>query len=137
MSAISGEKGVSTFAWWQSQRFRYNLILLVAAPVSVVCLFLVWLLFESRLPCLEITGFSLMFGAFLFVIGLGVANLCYFLGPVSERIFRPRSPATFRVWLFALGTLFSVLLIFLPVIGNLIAAVVGPSVINQCGDREA
>ena len=137
MSAMSQEQAALTHAWWQSQRFRYNLILLAAAPASVLFLFLVWWLFESRLPCLEITRFSLMFGAALFVIGLAVANVCYFLGPISERIFRPRNPATFRVCLFSLGTMFSLLLIFLPVIGNLVAAVVGPSVINQCGDRVA
>src|SRR5271166_5730750 len=67
--------------WWSAQRWRYNRILLCAAPLSLLALLMVWWLFEARLPCLQVTGFSLFAGAILFAIGLVVANLCYFLGP--------------------------------------------------------
>jgi hypothetical protein len=66
---------VSTLAWWRGRRSRYNLLLLTAAPISLGCLLLVWWLFEKRLPCLEITGFSLLGGAFLFLAGLALASV--------------------------------------------------------------
>jgi hypothetical protein len=85
----------------------------------------VWWLFEARLPCLEITFPSLLLGGILFLVGLGLANLFYFLGPISERLLRPKNFGVYRRIVFALGATFSVLLIFLPAIGNLIAAALG------------
>jgi hypothetical protein len=69
-------------AWWSMQRRRYTLI--VATPISAVFLLVIWGLFEERLPCLEITGFSILFGSILFLPGLAFANISYFLGPLSE-----------------------------------------------------
>jgi hypothetical protein len=118
------EGTISALGWWGSRRLRYNLILVIAAPISAVRLLLVWWLFEPRLPCLEVTGFSPFAGAALFVVALGGANLLYLLGPITEKLVRPR--------LFVLSTAFSVLVIFSPVIGNLVAAAIGPAVIGQC-----
>ena len=84
-------------AWWSSQRRRYNILMIVAALISAVCLFAVWAIFEERLPCLEITGASLLFGAALFLIALGIANICYFVGPLSELVIRPETRRTFDV----------------------------------------
>lgn len=111
---------------------RYNLIMLAAAPASFVGLLVVWWLFKVRLPCLEVTGFSLVFGGVLFLLSLGLANLCYFLGPLSECILRPQNALRFRRAVFALGTGFSLLLIFLPVLANLVAAVIGPAPGGHC-----
>jgi len=126
------ESKPTAFGWWAGQRVRYNLIMLAAAPVSFIGLLIVWWLFEARLPCLEVTGFSLVFGGILFLLSLGVANLCYFLGPISECIVRPNDAMRFRRVVFALGTGFSLLLIFFPVLGNLVAAVVGPAPGGHC-----
>ncbi len=43
---------------------------------------------------------------------MGIANLCYFLGPLSERIIHARDPAHFRQVVYRLGFWFSVLLPF-------------------------
>src|SRR5204863_7876642 len=83
-------------------------------------------LFEDRLPCLEITGFSILAGFPLFLIGLALANICYLLGPLSERLVRPRNLTAFRSWVFRAGLGFSLLLAFSPAILNLIAALLGP-----------
>jgi hypothetical protein len=120
------------YRWWPSNRLRYNLIVLVSAALSVICLFLLSAVFERRLPCLEITGFTLMFGAILLCVSLGLANVLYYLGPAAEAIFRPKDVTRFRIRLFALGTGFSILLIFLPVIGNSIAAITYPSGTETC-----
>ncbi len=123
----------SASSWWAARRLRYNLILLLGAAGSFVSLLAVGWLFEARLPCLEITAFSVLFGGILFVAGLGLANLCYFLGPLSERLVHPKNVLAFRRAAFTLGTGFSLALIFLPVVGNLVAAAFGPVAGGQCG----
>ncbi|MET3109465.1 hypothetical protein AAKU58_004322 [Oxalobacteraceae bacterium GrIS 1.18] len=126
------EINISAMEWWSTQRPRYNKILIVAAPTSFASLLLVWWAFESRLPCLEITGLSIALGGILFLIGLGLANLCYFFGPFFEKILNPKNAHMFRQTVFYIGTGFSISLIFFPVIGNLIAAVFGPAAGIQC-----
>jgi hypothetical protein len=126
------ETQLSASEWWRQRRLRYNIILLAAFPLSLVCLFIVWWLFEARLPCLEITGFTLVAGTILFIFGLAAANVAYFLGVLAERICAPKRVLQFRHRLYLLGTAFSVLLIFSPVVGNLAAAAVGPSGIERC-----
>ena len=126
------ETGISAITWWSTQRPRYNKILIIAAPTSFASLLLIWWIFEPRLPCFEITGLSIVLGGILFLIGLGLANLCYFLGPLFESIMNPKNVHIFRQTVFYIGTGFSILLIFFPVIGNLIAAFIGPTVDVQC-----
>ena len=113
-------------SWWSANRRRYNVALIIAAPLSLIATITVWGLFEDRLPCLEITGFSILAGVPLFLIGMALANICYFLGPLSERIARPRNVRPFRSWIYRAGLTFSVLLVFSPAILNLIAALLGP-----------
>ena len=113
-------------------RFRYNLILILSAVVSGMGLITLWALFDRRLPCLEITGFTLVISAMLFALALGLANVLYYLGPLAEVLCRPTDGLRFRSRLFALGTSFSVLLIFAPVIGNVVSAVRYPAGAESC-----
>src|SRR6476620_11159121 len=114
--------GADRRAWWSVHRKRCNLLLVAAAPISGVLLLLVWWLFDERPPCLEITGFTGLAGLVLFLLALGLANICYFLGPLSERLIRPRNVAVFRRYVFGSGLALSLLLIFVPPLGNLTAA---------------
>jgi hypothetical protein len=118
--------------WWSARRRRYNIILITAALISGLLLLVVWALFEDRLPCLEITAFSIVFGAIFFFFGLGVANICYFLRPLSERIFRPKEPLAFRRIVFGLGLAVSLLLIFSPPVLNLLFAIFVPPAQTTC-----
>src|SRR5712671_3165592 len=93
-------------AWWSARRLWYNVTLVVAAPISAALLLTVWGAFETRLPCLEITLFTLLFGGVLFLLGLAPANLCYFLGPLSERVMRPHNAVAFRRSAYAIGLAF-------------------------------
>jgi hypothetical protein len=54
-----------------------------------------------------------MFQAVGYLIAVGVANLCYFLGPISERILEPRNVPAYRKITYNIGFWFSVLLPFL------------------------
>jgi hypothetical protein len=118
--------------WWSAQRRRYNLAIILAAPVSGISLLVIWGVFEERLPCLEITLFQIFAGVPLFALGLGLANVCYFLGPLSERIIHPRNTASFRHWLYGLGLAFSLLLVFSPPLVDLAVALLGPL---ECTDK--
>jgi hypothetical protein len=42
----------------------------------------------------------------------GFGNLCYFIGPISERVVRPADPDRYRHICYRLGFWFSVLLPF-------------------------
>ena len=119
-------------AWWSAGRRRYNITLFIAAPISAVMLINVWWLFEERLPCLEITGLVIIFWAMLFLVGVGFANICYFLGPLSERLIRPRNALAFRRRTYGAGVAFSLLLIFSPPILNFLLAFFGP---QECTDE--
>lgn len=132
MNSAAAEVGLSPAQWWAARRLRYNLALLAGATVSFLSLAAVGWLFAARLPCLEVTVFSVAFGGVLFLVGLGLANLCYYLGPLSERWLHPKNLLGFRRLAFALGTAFSLALIFLPVAGNLAVAVFAPAVGGQC-----
>jgi len=109
-------------AWWSARRRTYNIILVISCVTSAVLVFVVWAVFEDRLPCLEINGFSILAGLVVASIGILAANGCYLLGPLSERFVRPRNPRIFRRVVFGAGVAFSMLLIFFPVAGNLTAA---------------
>ena len=132
MNIAATEFELPASAWWAARRWRYNAALLLGAVASFLCLLAIGWLFEARLPCLEITTFSIAFGGIGFLAGLGLANLCYFLEPLSERWLHPKDVLVFRRAAFALGTAFSLLLIFLPVVGNLVAAAFGPGIGGQC-----
>jgi hypothetical protein len=132
MNSATAEVGLSAAQWWAARRLRYNLALVGGAAVSFLSLAAVGWLFAARLPCLEITVFSVAVGGVLFLVGVGLANLCYYLGPLSERWLHPKNLLGFRRLAFALGTAFSLALIFLPVAGNLAVAVFAPAVGGQC-----
>jgi hypothetical protein len=132
MKSASIEMGLSASQWWATRRLRYNVVLLVGAFASFLSLLAVGWGFAARLPCLEITAFSIVIGGILFLAGLGLANICFYLGPLSERWVHPKNVDVFRRWAFLLGTAFSLALVFLPVAIN-VAAALFPSVIGgQC-----
>ncbi|MCZ8077360.1 MAG: hypothetical protein O9341_24840 [Paucibacter sp.] len=132
MNTVIPESVASPFEWWSSQRLNFNAFLVGAAAISFVCLLAVVGLLGERLPCLEVTAFTIVGGAIGFTIGLCIANVFYFLGPLSEKLIDPKNPHLLRRILFFSGTGFSVLLIFLPVIGNLLLAFFGSGAPAVC-----
>jgi hypothetical protein len=102
--------------WWATQRSYYNTRIAIAYSVAAICSMLVLRWVSSLSPSPAGTTAHWMqpiaFAVFGSTFALLLANLFYFLGPLSERVIRPRSPDRFRRMAFRLGIWFSVLLPF-------------------------
>lgn len=99
-----------TWRWWESRRLRYNIGLAIAGALA-------WALFAIEASLLT-DWFSLSVSVTLaqglaWLVAMGVANLAFFLGPVSERIFKPDDPDAYRRRIFGLGFWFSMAVPFL------------------------
>jgi hypothetical protein len=101
--------------WWAARRLRYNIGLIVAGLLAFLCYGAVvdWCINIKAPGEFEITIFTTFFQGVGYLFMMAVANVCYFLGPLSERIVRPKNIATYRKTAFWLGFWFSVLLPFL------------------------
>jgi len=86
--------------WWEGRRLRYNIGLAVAGVVA-------WGLFVAE-GLLLTHWFSLSVSAtlatgLLWLVAMGIANLLFFLGPVSERVLKPKDRDAYRRRIFGLG----------------------------------
>lgn len=100
--------------FWRRRRLPFNIALLVsgvAAGLAYTAVLVAWRVWppppEEWHP--DFDAYSLLLVP-LYVVGMGVANVLYLLGPLVEIVVRPRRAETFRRVVFALGTGFSVLL---------------------------
>ena len=103
---------LTPFEWWRIRRSRYNVALVVAGILAFIAYVVVC---ETILPKdaeAEITPFTMFFQGVGYLFMIGVANVCYFLGPLSERVVCPADPERYRRICYWLGLWFSVLLPF-------------------------
>ncbi|MCW5867860.1 MAG: hypothetical protein KIS61_11415 [Candidatus Eremiobacteraeota bacterium] len=110
------EHSTETREWWESRRWRYNVKLAVAGWVAFAFYCLVCSTLLPRVvPAgeIEITLFTTLFQGIGYLVAMGVANVCYLLGPLVESLVNPQRPDSLRQSLYALGTAFSVALPFL------------------------
>lgn len=106
------DAAISPSAWWSARRFRYNVALVVAGVLAFIAYVTVG---STMLPPdadFEVTIFTTLFQGVGYLFMMGLANGFYFLGPLSERVIRPRDPERHRRICFRLGFWFSVLLPF-------------------------
>ncbi|HXR07363.1 MAG TPA: hypothetical protein VN765_08545 [Candidatus Acidoferrum sp.] len=99
----------SPFAWWEARRLRYNFGLVKAGTLAFIVFVIVCSALLPEDADLKTTPFMLVPQAILY---FGGANVCYFLGPLSERVVRPADPEKYRHSCYRLGFWFSVLLPF-------------------------
>ena len=99
--------------WWSSRRLRYNIALLCAGFAAFISYVAIAGIFPQKLPCVEITAFTVGAQGVSFILAVGLANLFYQLGPASESIFKPGNPVLFRQAIFSAGFWFSVALPFM------------------------
>ncbi len=105
----------SSFAWWESRRLRYNAGLVAAGIIPFVCYVVVCFTLLPRvlpLPEIKVTPFTTLFQGAGYLFMMGVANVCYFLGPISEYLVRLRNIGRYRRICYRMGYWFSVLLPF-------------------------
>ena len=100
--------------WWGKRRFRYNIGLVIAGLLAFACYVAVADrgISSGAMPCAEITLFTTAFQAVGYLFMIGVANICYLAGPLSEGLIRPTNVDRYRRVMFQLGLWFSVLLPF-------------------------
>lgn len=69
---------------------------------------------SSRMPemDMEITVFTTIFQAVGYLVMMAVANVFYYLGPLSELLLKPNRPDRYRKIMFGMGYWFSFALPF-------------------------
>ncbi len=110
MTLASDTPPIEAWRWWEARRLRYNGGLAMAAVLawSFFLAEMAWLYHEFSL------GFSMTLAHGLaWLIVMAVANVLYFLGPISELVFRPADVSGYRRRMFALGFWFSAAVPFL------------------------
>lgn len=109
MASLDSARSNSFFSgdawdWWQARRLRYNLTL--AAGGWVCYALAVGLNYAFDHPVLKNwrggLGVTLFLGA-VFLAVMGVANVCYLLGPAVEGWIRPTDVDRYRKNAFAMG----------------------------------
>ena len=103
---------LSPSAWWKAQRLRYNVGLLAAGGTAFTAYLIIGSMMLRPDEGFEITLFTTLAQGITFLMLVGIANLLYFLGPLSEQIVRPSNPEVYRQICFRLGYWGSMLLPF-------------------------
>lgn len=118
-SPSTADSGISTgtasLTWWEARRWRYNVGLVFAGVLAFLCYATVCYTLLPRVvdpSRIEINVFTTLFQGVGYLLMMGVANVCYFLGPLSEWLFRPKDVERYRRVCYQTGFWFSVLLPF-------------------------
>lgn len=100
--------------WWEARRLRYNLALALAGWTAYALLCLLMLTYGAPMVFnwRQVLGQTLFMGAGFLVV-MGVANILYLLGMVTESIARPQDVDHFRERTWAIGFWGSIVLPFL------------------------
>ena len=103
---------ISTNQWWYQRRFHYTISLICAGFLSFISYATIIFTNEDIIPDTEITIFTTIFQGIGYLIMIGVANICFYVGPISERFINPKDVKHFRVITYRIGYWFSILLPF-------------------------
>tara|TARA_R110001583_G_scaffold195383_1_gene372461 strand:+ start:801 stop:1184 length:384 start_codon:yes stop_codon:yes gene_type:complete len=102
--------------WWSKMRLKYNYGLIFSGILAFILYVIIveFVVFKSsKNTDAEITLFTIFFQGIGYLIMIGIANLFYNLGQITERIVKPKNTTEFRKRIFDLGFWFSVCLPFL------------------------
>jgi hypothetical protein len=97
--------------WWESQRLRYN-IGLAASGIMAFVLFAI-ILFSLPIEDFGTGLFGIITLGISYLFFMGGANACYLIGPLSERLIRPKDIVGYRRRAYGLGFWFSFAVPFL------------------------
>lgn len=106
---------MSMWTWWEARRLRYNVGLILAGILAFTCYVVVCFTLLPRVldaSEIEVNLFTTLLQGIGYLLMMGVANVCFSLGPLTERIFRPNNVEGYRRTCYRLGFWFSALLPF-------------------------
>ena len=106
--------------WWGARRRRYNLAVVVAGMAAFACQLAAFQIRCSDTPGAEITIFTTIFQAIIYLLAMCVANVCYLLGAGLDRFIQFDALPRYRRWAFRAGLAFSVALPFAIPVGVLV-----------------
>ncbi len=112
MNATETNADISAGEWWEARRWRYNKGLVIAGLLAFLCYALVGSTLLAEDAEFEITILTTLVQGIGYLFMMAVANVCYFLGPLSERGVEAAELENHRQRYFRLGFWFSVLLPF-------------------------
>lgn len=107
----SDPKPLPAKEWWKRRRLRYNVGLTIAGFSAFGC-YIAVLEWGSSIGAIQHANYHLILQGTGYLLAMAIANLCYSIGPIAERIVKPRDVERYRAITFRLGFWFSVLLPF-------------------------
>ncbi len=95
---MSGGPELSAWEWWASRRFRYNAGLVLAGILAFCCYTAVvfWGGSTGALPDAEINILTIGAQGLGYLFMMGIANLCYGIGPYLEEWIQPARIERYR-----------------------------------------
>ncbi|MES2593798.1 MAG: hypothetical protein V4662_00600 [Verrucomicrobiota bacterium] len=112
MNATETHADISAGEWWEARRWRYNKGLVIAGLLAFVGYAVVGFSLLTDDQEFEITGLTTLVQGIGYLFMMGVANVCYCLGALSERGVEAAELEKHRQHYFRFGFWFSVLLPF-------------------------
>jgi hypothetical protein len=106
------ENSQKTNEWWGKRRKRYNISLISAGILAFISYATIISVFRRYFNQAEITLFTTTVQGIGYLIMLAIANICYYIGPISERLSRPKNIVLYRKVAYSLGYWFSMALPF-------------------------
>lgn len=107
------ENSLQSSEWWRKRRLQYNTAIILTGIGAFICYLVVFGIFHKRLgPGADVTLFTTMFQGIAYLLVIGVANICYYIGPISEKIIKPKDIDRYRNIAYNLGLWGSVILPF-------------------------
>jgi hypothetical protein len=113
MNAAVVQNGIGgsndTWSWWQSRRLSYNLAIAGAGAASYATSLALHYTFGNApfASASEAISQTIFLGT-MYLVVMGLANLCYLLGPFAEMVLRRADPERYRRTAYAMGFWFSV-----------------------------
>ena len=91
--------------WWEARRLRYNIGLAIAGWAAWGLFAVEMLMFQplAEDSVMILTPAIILGQGLVWLVVMGVANILYLLGPVSERVLRPTDAEAYRRRMFGLG----------------------------------
>jgi hypothetical protein len=85
-----GAEDLSASEWWGLRRARFNIGLVIAGLLT----FGIYAI--RAFADVGISVFTTIYLIVSFLLAIGIANILYFMGPISERLLKPENVATYR-----------------------------------------